>query len=270
MRFLTKYFRALALLIATMALVGCANVPKGTVQQDLAAKQFTPQAETASLYIYRDEIFGAAVPMTVTVNNQHIGQSGPKSYFYLNVAPGQYNIESVAENTASVTLDVEAAKNYFVWQEVKMGFAVARTHLTHMDEVAGRKGVMASEILATKPGTESIQPAGGRRAPVPVAAVAPAAAPAAVPAPVAPHATAAPVAPQASAAQAPATAPVAVVAMSPAIIATPISAPAPAKATTRDRNSKEERLKWLQRMQDNKLVTQEYYDAKRKEILSAP
>lgn len=160
MRFLTRYFRALALFIAALALVGCAQVPRASVDQEAKAKQFKPQAETAALYIYRDELFGGAISMPVNLNNQNLGYTGPKSFFYLNVAPGRYTIESMAENQASISIDVEAAKNYFVWQEVKMGLFQARSNLTQTDETRGRQGVQASKMIAVKPGV-SFAPAGG-------------------------------------------------------------------------------------------------------------
>ncbi|EJE52568.1 Protein of unknown function (DUF2846) [Acidovorax sp. CF316] len=160
MRFLTRYFRALALFIAALALVGCAQVPRASVDQEAKAKQFAPQAESASLYIFRDELFGGAISMPVNVNNQNLGYTGPKSFFYLNVAPGRYTIESMAENQASISIDVQAAKNYFVWQEVKMGLFQARSNLTQTDEARGRQGVLASKMIAAKPGL-AFAPAGG-------------------------------------------------------------------------------------------------------------
>ncbi len=160
MRFLTRYFRALALFIAALALVGCAQVPRASVDQEAKAKQFAPQADTASLYIFRDEMFGGAITMPVNLNNQNIGHTGPKSFFHLNVAPGKYTIESVAETTTSLSIDVEAAKNYFVWQEVKMGLMSARSQLSLTDEARGRQGVQGSKMIAVKPGT-AFAPAGG-------------------------------------------------------------------------------------------------------------
>jgi len=178
MRFLTRYFRALALFIAALALVGCAQVPRASMTEEAKAKQFAPQAETASLYIFRDEIFGGAISMPVNLNNQNLGYTGPKSFFYLNVAPGRYTIESMAENQASLSIDVQAARNYFVWQEVKMGLFQARSNLTQTDDARGRQGVLASKMIAVKPGI-AFATAGG----VPMAvAPAPTPVPTAVPA----------------------------------------------------------------------------------------
>ncbi|CAN7697802.1 DUF2846 domain-containing protein [Acidovorax sp. LjRoot118] len=185
MRFLTRYFRALALFIAALALVGCAQVPRAGVTEEAKAKQFAPQAETASLYIFRDELFGGAISMPVNLNNQNLGYTGPKSFFYLNVAPGRYTIESMAENQASISIDVQAARNYFVWQEVKMGLFQARSNLTQTDDARGRQGVLASKMIAVKPGI-AFATAGGvpmAVAPAPALVATPVPAPASAPAP---------------------------------------------------------------------------------------
>ncbi len=183
MRFLTRYFRALALFIAALALVGCAQVPRASMTEEAKAKQFAPQAETASLYIFRDEIFGGAISMPVNLNNQNLGYTGPKSFFYLNVAPGRYTIESMAENQASISIDVQAAKNYFVWQEVKMGLFQARSNLTQTDDARGRQGVLASKMIAVKAGIAFAPPGGVPTAVAPAPTPVPTAVPALASAP---------------------------------------------------------------------------------------
>lgn len=279
MRFLTRYFRALALFIAALTLVGCAQVPRASMTEEAKAKQFVPQAETASLYIFRDEVIGSAITMPVNLNNQNIGHTGPKSFFYLNVAPGRYTIESVAETTTSFSIDVEAAKNYFVWQEMKMGLMSARSQLSLTDEARGRQGVQGSKMIAVKPGT-AFAPAGGvptavAPAPVPVAMPVPAPASAPRPAPAQagatvtmpfvpgtkPGARAAPPAPAA----APATATVAVVSPAQPAPAATAQAAAPTPAS-----KKESRLQWLKQMRDANLITAGEYETKRQQVLSAP
>ena len=119
------------------------------LDQDAQAKQFLPVPKMAALYIYRNETFGAAIPMTVTVNGKALGQTASKTYFRLNVIPGKYTIESHAESISNLPLSVEAEKLYFVWQEVKMGVWMARSMLQSVDEKTGRSGVMESQLIAS-------------------------------------------------------------------------------------------------------------------------
>ena len=136
-------------------LAGCASVPLAPADLDTKAKAFVPEPKQASLYIYRNETFGAAVPMTVTVNGRALGQSTYQTYFYLNLVPGAYKIESHAENVSTLSINADAGKNYFVWQEVKMGLMMARSLLQQVDEKVGRAGVMESKLIASAmPGSE--------------------------------------------------------------------------------------------------------------------
>lgn len=135
--------------ILVLLLTGCASVPMAPLDQDSKAKDFSPIPNKASLYIYRNESFGAAIPMTVSVNGKALGQTAAQTYFRLNLTPGKYNVESHAENVSNLPLTTEAGKNYFVWQEVKMGMWMARSLLQQTDETTGRAGVMESKLIAS-------------------------------------------------------------------------------------------------------------------------
>jgi hypothetical protein len=144
-----KYLVAAVSVILLLVLSGCAAVPMASIDQDTKAKEFVPAQNKAALYIYRNENFGGAIPMSVSVNGKSLGQTAAKTYFRLNLLPGKYNVESHAENVANLSLTAEANKNYFVWQEVKMGMWMARCQLQQADETAGRAGVMESKLIAT-------------------------------------------------------------------------------------------------------------------------
>lgn len=136
-----------AAVILVMLLSACASVPMAPMEQDAKAKTFMTPPDRATLYIYRNESMGGAVPMTVSVNGRMVGQTAAKTYFHFNVVPGVYDIESHAENTSTLTLTTQAGKSYFVWQEVKMGLWMARSLLQLMDEKTGRAGVMESKLI---------------------------------------------------------------------------------------------------------------------------
>lgn len=144
--------------ILVLLLSGCASVPMAPLDQDTKAKDFSPIPNKASLYIYRNESFGAAIPMTVSVNGKALGQTAAQTYFRLNLTPGKYNVESHAENVSNLPLATEAGKNYFVWQEVKMGMWMARSLLQQTDEATGRAGVMESKLIATTVSESDLTP----------------------------------------------------------------------------------------------------------------
>lgn len=154
-------------LVFVLFLAGCATVPMASLDQDTKAKDFSSAPNKASLYIYRNESLGAAIPMTVSVNGKTLGQTAAQTYFMLNLLPGKYSVESHAENVSSISLPVEAGKNYFVWQEVKMGMWMARSLLQQVDETTGRAGVTASKLIASSTSDNDLTPLDAPMATIP-------------------------------------------------------------------------------------------------------
>ena len=146
-------------LLAALA-AGCAAVPTATPEEDGSAKFFSPQPDLAALYVFRSEFIGAASAMGVSVNGVGLGQTGAQSYFRVDLRPGNYRIDSHAENISSLSLAAEAGRNYFVWQEVKMGAFRARAELLAVDEAQGRAGVMQSRLLQSAAAAGAIAPLG--------------------------------------------------------------------------------------------------------------
>jgi hypothetical protein len=141
---------SLAALLAVAALTtGCASVPMADAGRDAQAKSFSAPADKANIYVYRNESIGAAVKMDVSLGDKKIGQSVAKTYMLLTVPAGQHTLKSKAENESVLQLTAEAGKNYFVWQEVKMGVLYARNKLQLADEGTGRQGVSQCKLIQT-------------------------------------------------------------------------------------------------------------------------
>jgi hypothetical protein len=130
----------LALSIALLA--GCASVAMMPAEEDTRAKSFAMAPGKANIYVYRNETFGAALTMPVSLDGRIAGNTASKTYFLFQVAPGAHEVTSHTENTPTQKLVAEAGKNYFVWQEVKMGAFQARSDLRLVDDATGRAGVM--------------------------------------------------------------------------------------------------------------------------------
>ncbi len=111
------------------------------MDEDTKAKSFVVRDGKSNIYVYRNESFGGAIPITVALDGKVAGQSGPKTYFMFEVDPGSHEVSSIAENNSVLKLDTVSGKSYFVWQEVKMGLWMARSQLQQVDEEKGRNGV---------------------------------------------------------------------------------------------------------------------------------
>jgi hypothetical protein len=132
-------------------LSGC-TVPMAVKELDLTAKEFkAPTNGKAGIYIYRNEIFGAAMKMDVFVDNYLIGSTVAKIYHYVEVSPGYHIIKGNAENNSYVGFDFLANKLYYIWQEVRMGLIDWRNELHLIDEVQGQKGVLESKLAVSNP-----------------------------------------------------------------------------------------------------------------------
>ncbi|HHQ4886542.1 TPA: DUF2846 domain-containing protein [Aeromonas veronii] len=136
-----------AALLSAALLSGCASVPMADAPADAQAKQFVAPKDAANLYIYRNETFGTAVKMPVLVDGVAVGDTVAHSYILKQVTPGSHTITSKSENDATLTLSTEAGKNYYVWQEVKMGLLMARSKLSQVSEEEGKQGVMESKLV---------------------------------------------------------------------------------------------------------------------------
>lgn len=140
-----RQFGLLTSLLLLLLTGGCASVPMASLVEDNQAKTFNVPADMANIYVYRNESIGGAISMTVTLDDKIAGTSGPQTYFLFTVAPGKHFLSSQAENVSTLDINAKAGKNYFVWQEVKLGFWMAGSLLQQVDEKTGRAGVLESK-----------------------------------------------------------------------------------------------------------------------------
>jgi Protein of unknown function (DUF2846) len=135
-----------AVLIALLA-SGCASVPMASAERDSTAKTFAVKPGKANIYVYRNETFGAAIKMPVALDGKLVGDTAAKTYLVLEVDPGAHTVLSKTENDSTVSLTTVAGRNYFVWQEVKMGMWAARSLLQEVDEATGKAGVAECKLI---------------------------------------------------------------------------------------------------------------------------
>lgn len=134
--------------IVTVALAsGCATVEMASSERDASAKTFALKPDMANIYVYRNETLGAAIRMPVILNGKLVGDTAANTYFLLEVPPGTHTVMSRGESDSSVKIDAVAGRNYFIWQEMKMGFAAPRVLLQIVDEATGKAGVGECKLV---------------------------------------------------------------------------------------------------------------------------
>lgn len=132
----------LAGLIAILTTSGCATIKLASPEEDKRAKAMSVPAGKALVYYYRHEFLGSAIAMRVRVDGKLIGHTRGKNYFLFEVFPGTYKFSSFSENESVYELNAEAGKTYYLWQEAKFGFLVARTKLQLMHDEKKARGQM--------------------------------------------------------------------------------------------------------------------------------
>ena len=142
--------KMLFIALAALVCVGCASVPMADAGLDAEAKKFTPPADKAGIYVFRNTSFGGGVKMPVFVDGNQIGVTAGKTFLYKEVEPGYHVIVSKAENTETLELEAEKGKLYFIWQQVRMGVWKARNTLHLVMESEGKKGVLETKLAVTK------------------------------------------------------------------------------------------------------------------------
>lgn len=142
-----KQLFSAALLTGVLFVSGCASVPMAAQGADTQAKSFAPSADKATVYIYRNENFGAAIKMPVLIDNVSVGDTAAKTYIEKQLDPGAHTITSKTEKDSSVSIDMLAGQIYYVWQEVKMGMFAAGSALHVVDARKGQDGVRESKLV---------------------------------------------------------------------------------------------------------------------------
>jgi hypothetical protein len=165
-----------ASLVGLAVVSGCASVPMAPPADSARLKRLAAPSDAAVVYLYRNESFGAAVHMDVSLDGRPWGQTVSRSYMVWQLAPGRHRLVSQAENTTELTLEIAPGRRYFVWQEVKMGLMYAGSQLHQVPEMQGQTGVDECELIRM-PLPQPRTPPPPPPAPAPVQAPASAAAP---------------------------------------------------------------------------------------------
>jgi hypothetical protein len=141
---------ALAFSAPILGIGGCIAVPVtyATPAADAEAKQFKCPEGMSRVYVFRDENFGYVYPLTLSIDEQRIGDFAAMTYGMFDVRPGSYEFTSTTpEATAQVLVDAKAGEINYLWLEMKMGWMYPRVLLHQVDEPRGQTGVRRSRLI---------------------------------------------------------------------------------------------------------------------------
>lgn len=142
------------LALSAFVLAGCASVNMAGKEESDKAKQFAaPSAGNSGLYVYRNSVVGQALKKDIWVDGNCLGESASNVFFYTQVEGGKkHKIETESEfSPNALEVFMEAGKNYFVRQFIKLGAFVGGADLEQIPEEQGKADV--AKLGLAQPGT---------------------------------------------------------------------------------------------------------------------
>jgi len=149
-----KKTAAIAIFTA-LGMTGCASVDMASTTESQAAKQFAAPSEGhAGVYVFRkDTPVGAALKKDIWIDGECIGESAKGVFFYHQVeGDREHTLATESEfSPNTLVMMLEAGKNYFVEQYLKLGVFVGGANLRQVDENTGKAEV--SRLSMAEKGT---------------------------------------------------------------------------------------------------------------------
>ncbi len=136
------------ILVFTMFLSGCgSSVPMANSTIDHEEKMFFTSASNANLYIYRHEIFGSNNKVPILIDSKLAGVTIGRTYMKVPVKQGVHRIVSMSGNPSTLSIDTKANKNYFIWQEHKLGLTTNSSKLHIVSETKGKNDIQKCKLI---------------------------------------------------------------------------------------------------------------------------
>jgi len=113
----------LAAVPLVLLLAGCATGPKyAEVVSTLPS--LTPSE--GRIYFYRPSALGAAVQPDIKLNGQKVGTAKPHGFYFVDRAPGDYEVTAATETEKKLTFTLEPRQERYVRLKIQMGLFVGR------------------------------------------------------------------------------------------------------------------------------------------------
>ena len=105
------------------------------------------------IYFYRDGgIMGAAIQPTIYLNGETTGgRSKTGDYFYVDRAPGAYQVSTTTEKKESLDITLAAGQSLYVKTEMSMGFFAGHLQPVVKDAATAEKEIKDCDWYEPKP-----------------------------------------------------------------------------------------------------------------------
>lgn len=128
----------LVLLALSAFFAGCASGPS---YSDYQGSIPAVAADKGRIYFYRTAVMGAAIQPAVKVNGVKVGSAKPNGFFYYDVVPGEYAVETTTEVKRKLTLTMEKGQTRYVRLGISLGFLAGHVYPELVDTDVGAKEI---------------------------------------------------------------------------------------------------------------------------------
>jgi hypothetical protein len=127
------------MLVLVSLLAGCATSGVKYAELSPQALEFSP--DSGRLYFYRTSALGAAVQPEVKLDGEVVGTAVAEGYFYVDRAPGTYQISTSTEVERTLTVTVEKGQTLYVRLNMSFGFFLGHVTPVLVDEETAKKEI---------------------------------------------------------------------------------------------------------------------------------
>ena len=114
------------LIFSVTFLVGCATGPK---YMEVQSNIPPVEPEKGRIYFYRSaNMFGSGIQPTVNLNGEKVSDSKPGGFFFVDRAPGDYEVVLSTEVDKKLTFPLDTGEEKYVRMTVGLGVIVYRVY----------------------------------------------------------------------------------------------------------------------------------------------
>lgn len=140
--------KAVAVLAGALLLTACASGPK---YADVKSSFPPLAADKGRIYFYRpSNAQGAAIQPSIMLNGEKVGNSKPGGFFYVDRAPGGYEISCSTEVVRKTHLTLAAGQERYVETNITAGFLAGHVRPEVMDPEEGAVAIQSMHYAPMK------------------------------------------------------------------------------------------------------------------------
>jgi hypothetical protein len=143
-----RMLRMSSILVTGLLLAACASGPK---YADMKSSIPVAASGQGRIYFYRaSSMFGAAIQPSIMLNGEAVGSSQPGGFFYVDRAPGNYEVSCSTEVERKASFVLEAGQERYVKTSIGMGAFVGHAIPELVDAAEGMKAIQTLHYAPPK------------------------------------------------------------------------------------------------------------------------